>query len=116
MAMDYLRQLLAIVDVACVYRDVLLGALDLGFSDFEDAAAHEAALGAGASAIVTRDGKGFARSKLPVFSPIQGLPSRPLPPTRHPPQTRPPLFTWSSGCARKIAATITITPNQYGAA
>lgn len=72
-AMDYLRQLLTIVDVACVDRDVLLGALDLGFSDFEDAVAHEAALAAGASAIVTRDGRGFAHSKLPVFSPAELL-------------------------------------------
>lgn len=72
-AMDYLRQLLAIFDVACVDREVFRGALDLGFSDFEDAVVHEAARTAGATAIVTRDGKDFVRSELPVFSPTELL-------------------------------------------
>lgn len=72
-ATDYLRQLLAIFDVACVDREVLRGALDLGFSDFEDAVVHEAARTSGASAIVTRDAKGFAHSELPVFSPAELL-------------------------------------------
>ena len=65
--MDYLRRLLAIFDVACVDRGVLQGALDLGFLDFEDAVLHEAACNVGAAAIVTRNGKDFARSVLPVF-------------------------------------------------
>lgn len=51
MAMDYLRRLLAIFDVACVDRGVLQGALDLGFLDFEDAVLHEAARRVGAAAI-----------------------------------------------------------------
>jgi predicted nucleic acid-binding protein len=70
-AMDYIRKLLAIFDVACVDREVLLGALDLGFPDFEDAVLHEAACRVGAAAIVTRNGKGFARSALPVFDPAE---------------------------------------------
>ncbi len=72
-AMDYLRTLLAIFDVACVDRDVLQAALDAGFSDFEDAVLHEAACTVGAVAIVTRDGKDFAKSTLPVFDPIELL-------------------------------------------
>ncbi len=72
-AMEYLRKLLAIFDVACVDRGVLLGALDSGFSDFEDAVLHEAACRAGAAAIVTRDGKDFVRSTLPVFDPVELL-------------------------------------------
>jgi predicted nucleic acid-binding protein len=72
-AMDYLRKLLAILDVAGVDRDVLRSALDLGFSDFEDAVLHEAARNAGAAAIVTRNGKDFTRSELPVFSPAELL-------------------------------------------
>ena len=72
-AMEYLRQLLAIFDVATVDRDVLKGALDLGFSDFEDAVLHEAACKAGAVAIVTRNGKDFTRSALPVFDPAELL-------------------------------------------
>ena len=72
-AMAYLRKLLAIFDVACVDREVLLGALDAGFSDFEDAVLHQAACDIGAAAIVTRNGKDFVRSTLPVFDPIELL-------------------------------------------
>ena len=72
-AMEYLRQLLSIFDVATVDRDVLKGALDLGFSDFEDAVLHEAACKAGAVAIVTRNGRDFTRSALPVFDPAELL-------------------------------------------
>lgn len=72
-ALEYLRKLLLIFDVACVDREVLTSALDLGFADFEDAVIHEAARKAGAAAIVTRDAKDFARSELPVFSPLELL-------------------------------------------
>ncbi len=72
-AVEYLRELLAIFDVACVDREVLRGALDLGISDFEDAVLHEAGRRAGAAAIVTRDGKGFSRSTVPVFDPAELL-------------------------------------------
>ena len=72
-AADYLRSLLALFDVACVDRGVLQGALDLGFPDFEDAVLHEAARKVGAAAIVTRNGKDFAGSVLPVFDPAELL-------------------------------------------
>jgi predicted nucleic acid-binding protein len=72
-AKEHLRKLLAIFDVASVDRDVLQNALDCGFGDFEDAVLHEAARRSGASAIVTRDARGFALSELPVFSPVELL-------------------------------------------
>ena len=72
-ALGYLRELLAIFDVASVDREVLRAALDLGFPDFEDAVLHEAARDAGAAAIVTRNGRDFARSVIPVFSPTELL-------------------------------------------
>lgn len=59
--------------MATVDRDVLKGALDLGFSDFEDAMLHEAVCKADAVAIVTRNGKDFTRSSLPVFDPAELL-------------------------------------------
>ena len=70
-ATAYIRELLAMFDVACVDREVLRGALDAGFSDFEDAVLHEAARAAGASAIVTRNGRDFTRSTAPVFTPVE---------------------------------------------
>jgi predicted nucleic acid-binding protein len=68
-AATYVRELLAIFDVAPVDRDVLSAASDAGFSDYEDAVLYEAARAAGASAIVTRNGRDFTRSALPVFAP-----------------------------------------------
>ncbi len=65
--------LLAIFDVAGVDREVLPGALDTGFPDYEDAALHEAACAAGAAAIVTHNGKDFSRSLLPVSDPPELL-------------------------------------------
>jgi len=73
-AHDQVRTLLAVFDVAPVGRDVLQRALaDDGFSDFEDAVAHEAAHAAGVSAIVTRNGRDFAKATLPVFEPHELL-------------------------------------------
>jgi len=72
-AAEHLRTLLAIFDVACVDSDVLRDALDADFSDYEDAVLHGAALEAGAAAIVTRNGKDFVRSTLPVFDPSELL-------------------------------------------
>ena len=74
-AHDEVRTLLAVFDVApAVGRDVLQRALaDDGFSDFEDAVAHEAAHAAGVSAIVTRNGRDFAKATLPVFEPHELL-------------------------------------------
>ena len=72
-AAEHLRKLLAIFAVAGVDRAVLQGALDLGFPDFEDAVLHEAACSVGAAAIVTRNGKDYARSALPVVDPVELL-------------------------------------------
>lgn len=60
-------ELLHMLAVAPVDRDVLLAASRLGFADFEDAVIHEAARAWGAAAIVSRDATGFARAALPVF-------------------------------------------------
>lgn len=72
-AKRYVDELLALFDVVCVDRPVLLSALGLDFSDFEDAVVHESALAAGATAIVTRNGKDFANASLPVFDPPELL-------------------------------------------
>lgn len=72
-ARKLVHELLSVFDVACVDRMVLERALALDFEDFEDAVAHEAARAGGLNAIVTRDGKGFARASLPVFEPHELL-------------------------------------------
>lgn len=72
-ARRYAGELLALFDVACVDRDVLVSALQLDFRDFEDAVLHESAMSVGATAIVTRNGSDFASATLPVFSPEELL-------------------------------------------
>lgn len=73
-AHEQVRTLLGVFEVAPVDRDVLQRALDDdGFSDDEDAVAHEAAQAAGVSAIVTRNGRDFAKATLPVFEPLELL-------------------------------------------
>jgi predicted nucleic acid-binding protein len=72
-AARHLRELLTIFDIAAVGREVLLDALGLEFSDYEDAVLHEAARAASAAAIVTRNTTDFAAATLPLFSPAELL-------------------------------------------
>jgi predicted nucleic acid-binding protein len=67
------HQLLGLFEVALVDREVLDGALDLGFADYEDALVHEAARAVGATAIVTRDRDGFAPAAVAVLNPVELL-------------------------------------------
>jgi len=68
-ARRHLKRLLSILDIAPVTRAVLDAAINSPFDDFEDAVVHEAARLAGAQSIVTRDGKGYTQSVLPVYAP-----------------------------------------------
>lgn len=71
---DHIRTLLSLFEVAPVDRDVLQRALDHdGFGDYEDAVVHEAALAAGVGAIVTRNGRDFAKATIPVLDPYELL-------------------------------------------
>lgn len=72
-AIGAVRKLLVLFEVAPVHRSVLGSALDLGFSDYEDAVTHEAARRVGATAIVTRNVRDFRRAELAVLSPDELL-------------------------------------------
>lgn len=72
-ARDQVHGLLGLFDVAPVDRDVLDGALDIDFSDYEDAVLHEAARATGATAIVTRNRGDFANSAVPALDPQELL-------------------------------------------
>ncbi len=63
------RKLLALCAVAPVNRPVLEAAMELDFTDFEDAVLHEAARHAGADAIVTRDLRDFKKATLTTIAP-----------------------------------------------
>ena len=68
-ARNLVQLLLRIVEVAPVNDAVLSAALDLGFSDFEDAVIHESAKTIQAQAIVTRNIKDFRKASLAVLKP-----------------------------------------------
>ena len=72
-AHSQVHELLTLFEIAPVDRDVLDRALDLDFTDFDDAVVHEAARNAGAAAIVTRDGVDFANASVPIFDPQELL-------------------------------------------
>jgi predicted nucleic acid-binding protein len=68
-ALNEIRKLLSLFEIAPVNRPVLESALASDFSDFEDAVLHEAARQIGAEAIVTRNGSHFRRAEIPAHSP-----------------------------------------------
>ena len=72
-AASLVATLLDVFHIAPVDREVVVGALELGFADFEDAVIHEAAALAGATAIVTRNGRDFKGATIAVFAPAEML-------------------------------------------
>ena len=72
-AAKQIRQLLVLFEVAPVTRAVLDAALASKTSDFEDAVLAEAALQAGAQAIITRNLRDFAHSPVRAYTPAQWL-------------------------------------------
>ncbi len=72
-AQNQIKDLLMLFEIAAVNRSVIEDALVAKLSDFEDAVLYQAARHAGAEGIVTRDLKGFKRSKLPIYTPDEML-------------------------------------------
>lgn len=75
-ATKQIRQLLSLFEVAPVTRAVLDGALASKAPDFEDAVLAQAALQAGAQAIITRSLRDFAHSPVRAHTPAQWLAMR----------------------------------------
>jgi predicted nucleic acid-binding protein len=71
-----IRRLLTLFEIAPVTRAVLDRALDSRSADFEDAVLGEAALLAGADAILTRNLRDFAHSPVRAYTPAQWLAMR----------------------------------------
>ena len=69
----HLNSLLHLFEIADVTRPVIESALQLNFSDFEDAVLHEAARYATMDAIVTRNTADFATATLPIYTPDEFL-------------------------------------------
>jgi predicted nucleic acid-binding protein len=72
-AENYVSDVLKIFHIATITRAVLEGALESGFSDYEDAVIHQSAIQANLEAILTRNLKDLKKSDLPVYSPAEFL-------------------------------------------
>jgi len=68
-ARESISLLLSLFQIAPVNKTALEGALNLPFSDFEDAVLHEAARLVNADVIVTRNTADFKHSNVPVWLP-----------------------------------------------
>jgi len=67
---DKLSQLMTIVNVLAMDRDIIMNALNSGFKDFEDALQNFAAVKSGViDVIITRNVKDFAKSEIGILSP-----------------------------------------------
>ena len=68
-ALNRIRELLGIFEIALVNRSVLEMAVEGNFSDFEDGVLYESARRVGAEFIVTRNASDFGNAEIPVYSP-----------------------------------------------
>jgi predicted nucleic acid-binding protein len=68
-ALKCVRVLVKLFRTAPVTHEILAAAIDLDFTDYEDAVLHEAARTAGVDGIVTRNARDFRRSAIRVYSP-----------------------------------------------
>ncbi len=75
--LEKIKQLLMITDVLQMDRNVVIHALNSGFSDFEDGLQYAAAVdNGGVSAIITRNVSDYKKSKIPVMTPDSFVRSR----------------------------------------
>jgi len=72
-AISVVSNLLKLFRVVAIDHELLEHAIRRGFSDFEDAVIHEAALFCKAEVIITRNIKDFKKSPLPVLTPTEFL-------------------------------------------
>ncbi|HEY9055500.1 MAG TPA: PIN domain-containing protein [Rectinemataceae bacterium] len=72
-ARAFLREVLKYLAILPVSHAMILEALGLDFSDFEDAVQHQCAVSNQCACIITRNGSDFKSSTLDVYSPAEFL-------------------------------------------
>ncbi|WP_024790288.1 PIN domain-containing protein [Lebetimonas sp. JH292] len=73
-ANEVIYKLLKIFEISEVNKNTILGALKSDFNDFEDSIIYSSAYLNGIDYIVTRDKKGFKKSKVKVLTPLEAVP------------------------------------------
>ena len=78
-ALNALRPLLSIIEILKINEEIVLKAIESGFSDFEDGLQYHAALSAGVDIFCTRNVSDYKSSTIPVMSPgeILAIPTNP---------------------------------------
>lgn len=72
-AMDMVRDIRAVATLVACDASVLNQAIDVQFTDFEDAVQYFSALAAGADCLVTRNTNHFPDSEIPILTPKEFL-------------------------------------------
>ncbi|WP_024788195.1 MULTISPECIES: PIN domain-containing protein [unclassified Lebetimonas] len=72
-ANEVIYKLLKIFEISEVNKNTILGALKSDFNDFEDSIIYSSAYLNGIDYIVTRDKKGFKKSKVKVLTPLEAV-------------------------------------------
>ena len=70
-----LRKFKTIIEIAPLNDEIIEKALNSNFSDFEDALQYFSAVKSKCKIIVTRNGKDFKESKIPIMTPLEYLAS-----------------------------------------
>lgn len=73
LAIDLLKELLAIVSVSCVSEQEILKALELEWNDFEDSVQYSVALLQEMDGVITRNVGDYKESEIQVWLPEQAL-------------------------------------------
>lgn len=76
-ALEFISNLIEVVDIIGVDRAVIVEAIKSGMSDFEDAIQSSAAEFNGIRLLITRNKEDFSRSKMKVFTPEEFLDNHP---------------------------------------
>jgi len=72
-AIEFVKDVLIVFEVAGVDKLILLDAIASDFEDFEDAIQAKSAQNISLDAIVTRDSKGFVKSEINILTPREFL-------------------------------------------
>jgi predicted nucleic acid-binding protein len=72
-AISFIRDLLALIDVAGIDKTIIINALTSGIADFEDAIQVEASKSIEVETIITRNKKDFETSDLAIYTPNEFL-------------------------------------------
>ena len=72
-AIEFIKNLIELVDIAGVDKFVILDAIDSNITDFEDAIQNHAAIKIECDSIITRNKRDFKNSELQIFTPDEFL-------------------------------------------